>query len=89
MPPGSSSSSVYWSLFQRAIGLKQGFRRSGSSSLVHIAVASGVGVISGFYIFKDPLEEYGDILKERQAGEQLAASTSSTGGSQQPSSPSK
>jgi len=53
-------SSSRFSLFLRAIGIKPGFRRArtGPGSLLHLAVAAGVGVVSGQYIFKQPLEEY-------------------------------
>jgi hypothetical protein len=47
-----------FSLFLRAIGVKRGFRRTGPSSFINIAVAAGIGIISGRYIFKEPLEEY-------------------------------
>jgi hypothetical protein len=48
-----------FSLFLRAIGLKPGFRRgSGPSSLFSIGVAALVGVVSGHYIFHEPLEAY-------------------------------
>jgi hypothetical protein len=47
-----------WSLFLRAVGIKPGFRRTGPSSLVNIAVISFIGVLSGRYIFQEPLEEY-------------------------------
>ena len=49
---------MYWKSFLRAIGLRQSFRRTGPSSLLNIAVASAVGVVSGQYIFKEPLEQY-------------------------------
>jgi hypothetical protein len=49
---------MYWSNFKRALGLRQGFRRSGGSDYINIAVAAGVGVVSGHYIFKQPLEDY-------------------------------
>jgi len=52
------SSNPRFSLFLRAIGLKPGFRRTGPSALINIAVAAAVGVVSGHYIFKEPLEEY-------------------------------
>lgn len=34
------------------------FRRSGPSSLLNIAVVSFVGVVSGNYIFGEPLRQY-------------------------------
>ena len=56
-----------FSLFLRALGLKPGFRRTGPSSLVNIAFAAGLGVISGQYIFKEPLEEYWAEVRAREA----------------------
>ena len=49
---------MYMKSFLRAIGLRQSFRRTGPSSLLNIAVAAGIGVVSGQYIFKEPLAEY-------------------------------
>jgi hypothetical protein len=49
---------MYWANFKRALGFRHGFRRSGGSSYINIAVAAGVGVVSGHYIFKQPLEDY-------------------------------
>ncbi|KAL7577291.1 hypothetical protein ACA910_002035 [Epithemia clementina (nom. ined.)] len=65
MAPGPSTF-----LFLRAIGIKPGFRRTGSSSLINIAVAAGVGAASGYYIFKQPIEdfyaEHPELLQEQQ-----------------------
>jgi hypothetical protein len=49
---------MYWANFKRALGIRPGFRRSSASAYFNMAVAAGVGVISGHYIFKQPLEEY-------------------------------
>ena len=57
------SSMSRFSMFLRAIGLKPGFRRTGPSALVNIGVASLIGVVSGHYIFSEPLEKY---WKEQQ-----------------------
>mmetsp|Transcript_33687 Transcript_33687/g.70044 ORF Transcript_33687/g.70044 Transcript_33687/m.70044 type:complete len:82 (+) Transcript_33687:192-437(+) len=73
MPPSTN-----YSMFLRAVGLKQGFRRSSSQSLVHIIVAAGVGALSGVYIFREPLEEYGQYLKEKQVSEQATSSAPTT-----------
>lgn len=53
-----SAVSMYWKSFLRAIGVRQSFRRNSAQSLFNIAVAAGVGAVSGHYIFKAPLEEY-------------------------------
>ena len=66
-----------FSLFLRAIGIKPGFRRTGPSSLINIAFAAGVGVISGQYIFKEPLEEYWAEVRAREAAERAANGGSS------------
>jgi hypothetical protein len=68
----------YWQGFMRAIGLRPGFRRTGASSLGSIAMAAAVGVISGQYIFKIPLEEYWTEENARQA--ELAAAAAGAGG---------
>ena len=52
------SMSMYWKSFLRAIGARQSFRRTGPSSILNLAVAAGIGIASGHYIFKAPLEEY-------------------------------
>jgi hypothetical protein len=57
----------YWQGFMRAIGLRPGFRRTGASSLPSIAMAAAVGVVSGQYIFKIPLQEYWEEENARQA----------------------
>jgi len=44
--------------FRRAIGLKPTFRRSGSAHFVNLAVGAVVGMVSGNYLFKEPLKEY-------------------------------
>ena len=80
--------SPYFSLFLRAFGFKPGFRRTGPSRLVNIFVAAGVGVISGYYIFSKPLEDYwaeqqqqqqqaaeGKVAATATAAERIAAST--------------
>lgn len=66
----SSSNNPYFSLFLRAIGIKRGFRRTGPNSLWSIAIAAGVGVISGQYIFKQPLEEYWKEQHQKVAQQQ-------------------
>mmetsp|Transcript_2178 Transcript_2178/g.5788 ORF Transcript_2178/g.5788 Transcript_2178/m.5788 type:complete len:81 (+) Transcript_2178:50-292(+) len=58
--------------FKRAVGLKASFRRTGASTWPNIALGAFVGVVSGRYIFKQPLEEYWaeqrDLEAERSAG---------------------
>lgn len=49
---------AYMKGFKLAIGIKPGFRRTGPAGLMNIAVAAAVGVVSGHYIFKQPLEDY-------------------------------
>lgn len=51
---------MYWQGFLRAIGMRPGFRRTrtGPGSLLHLFVAAGVGVVSGHYIFSEPLREF-------------------------------
>jgi hypothetical protein len=68
----------YWQGFMRAIGLRPGFRRTGASSLGSIAMAAAVGVISGQYIFKIPLEEYWTEENARQAEIAAAAAGGAT-----------
>ena len=76
------SSSPRWSMFLRAIGVKQGFRRTGAfGGMLSIAIAAGVGVISGQYIFKEPLEEYWreqKALEQQNQRQATAASASNT-----------
>lgn len=67
-----------FSLFLRAIGLKPGFRRTGPSNLVNIAFAAGLGVISGNYIFKEPLEEYWAEVRAREAAERAGGNNTHT-----------
>lgn len=64
-------------LFLIAIGLKPGFRRTGPSRLVNIAFVSLVGVISGHYIWKEPLEQY---WREKRLQEQQALAAEGGGG---------
>lgn len=49
-PPPSSGWSLYLSFFMRAVGLKRGFRRTGPSTLVNLAFAAGVGIVSGTFV---------------------------------------
>lgn len=44
--------------FRRAIGLKPSFRRSGASRVGNILFGSVLGMISGKYIFEEPIKEY-------------------------------
>lgn len=62
-PSSTMSTNPRFSMFLRAIGLKPGFRRTGPSSLFSIGVAALVGVVSGHYIFHEPLQAY---WKEQQ-----------------------
>ena len=73
------SSNPRFSLFLRAIGLKRGFRRTGPSGLVNIAVAAAVGVVSGHYIFKEPLDEYWKERLEQERLEKEAAAVATAG----------
>jgi len=52
--------------FRRAIGLRPSFRRSSSSILTNIMLGSFVGVISGKYIFEEPIKEYWEDEQNRQ-----------------------
>lgn len=74
-PPPPSNWSLRFSFFLRAIGLKRGFRRTGPSTLLNLFVAAGVGVVSGRYIFKDPLDNY---WREKLAEEQRLESSGET-----------
>lgn len=67
-----SQSTPRFSLFLRALGFKRGFRRTGVSTLPNVAVAAFVGVVSGHYIFNEPLREYFAELKEREEQEKKA-----------------
>jgi hypothetical protein len=54
---------------KRALGFRNaGFRRGGSNffNYASIAVAAGVGVVSGHYIFDEPLKAYWREENERQ-----------------------
>jgi hypothetical protein len=62
---------MYWKSFLRAIGIRQSFRRNSSQSLFNIGVAAGLGVFSGHYIFKAPLEEYWSEENREQREAQL------------------
>lgn len=50
--------------FKRAIGLKSSFRRTGAASWGNIMVGSFLGVLSGNYIFGEPLREYWEEQKQ-------------------------
>lgn len=43
---------------RRAIGLKPSFRRSSASRMSNILFGSVVGIISGRYIFEEPMKQY-------------------------------
>uniref|UniRef100_A0A7R9VYS9 Uncharacterized protein n=1 Tax=Pseudictyota dubia TaxID=2749911 RepID=A0A7R9VYS9_9STRA len=43
---------------KRAVGLKATFRRTGASIWPNVLMGAFVGVISGQYMFKEPLEQY-------------------------------
>jgi hypothetical protein len=60
---------MYWQGFLRAIGMRPGFRRTrtGPGSLLHLFVAAGVGVVSGHYIFSEPLREFHSQRIQEQA----------------------
>jgi hypothetical protein len=62
---------MYWQGFLRAIGMRPGFRRTrtGPGSLLHLFVAAGVGVVSGHYIFSEPLREFHAQRIQEQATE--------------------
>lgn len=53
---------------KRALGIRSGFRRGGSNFLNYasVAVAAGVGVVSGHYIFDEPLKAYWREENERR-----------------------
>lgn len=81
-PRASTSTGRSWSYgFMQAVGLRPTFRprRSvfggGSSTIFifNILVATGLGIVSGQYIFKEPLEQYwkehGHILEEERLKE--------------------
>lgn len=61
---------MYWKSFLRATGFRQSFRSTGPSSLLNLAVAAGLGVASGHYIFKQPLEEYWSNAEHRKEHDQ-------------------
>jgi hypothetical protein len=61
-----------FSLFLRAIGVKPGFRRTGPSSLINIGFAALLGVVSGHYIFNEPLKQY--WLEQQQLQQQQESS---------------
>ena len=59
----------HWSGFKLAVGLRPGFRRTGPATLINIAVAAGVGAVSGYYIFKEPLDDYWRKKQIEEAGQ--------------------
>jgi hypothetical protein len=66
-------SSTWTNNIKRALGFRSaGFRRGGSNffNYASIAVAAGVGVVSGHYIFDEPLKAYWREEKERQQRQQ-------------------
>jgi hypothetical protein len=65
------SSNPRFSMFLRAVGIKPGFRRTGPSTLLNIAFVSFVGVVSGQYIFKEPLEQYWAEQRQLEQQKQL------------------
>jgi hypothetical protein len=68
----SSGGNPRFSLFLRAIGVKPGFRRTGPSGLINIGFAALLGVVSGHYIFNEPLKQY--WLEQQQFQQQQEAS---------------
>ena len=74
-----SAGQMYWKSFLRAIGLRHSFRRTGASSLPNLAVAAALGVISGQYIFKQPLEEFWSEENRAVREEQLKISSQKAG----------
>jgi len=69
-PRPGGGGNPYFSLFLRAIGVKQGFRRAGPSSLLNIAFVSLVGVVSGHYIFSEPLRQHFQEQQELERQQQ-------------------
>jgi hypothetical protein len=70
---GSIIMSSWTNNIKRALGIRNaGFRRGGSNffNYASIAVAAGVGVVSGHYIFDEPLKEYWREENERQQRQQ-------------------
>ena len=64
---------MYWQSLMRAVGFRPGFRRASGNGLLNLAVAAGIGVVSGHYIFKAPLEEYWSEENREQREQQLGA----------------
>ncbi len=69
---------LYWQGFLRAIGMRPGFRRTrtGPGSLLHLFIAAGVGVVSGHYIFSEPLRKFHLKRLEEQQTENSTPATS-------------
>lgn len=59
-----------WERFKRRIGLKPTFRRTGFSFLPNMMFGAFVGIISGKYIFEEPLKEYFEQQRELQSEQQ-------------------
>lgn len=59
--------------FQRVIGLKGGRFRQTGSPFTNIIVGTGLGVVSGKYIFEEPIRQY---WIEKQSEEQSKATGS-------------
>mmetsp|Transcript_4342 Transcript_4342/g.8066 ORF Transcript_4342/g.8066 Transcript_4342/m.8066 type:complete len:82 (-) Transcript_4342:5-250(-) len=73
-------SRVEW--FQRVVGLKGGrFRQTGMTG-GNIIVGTVLGILSGKYIFEEPLQHY---WAEKHAAEAAARSISDNGGGSGPS----
>jgi hypothetical protein len=71
----SSPGNPRFSLFLRAIGVKPGFRRTGPSSLLNIGFAALLGVVSGHYIFNEPLKQYWLEQQQQQQNQQQQESS--------------
>jgi len=55
--------------------------RGGLSRMLNLCVAAGVGVVSGHYIFKEPLEEYwAEQGRLASSGEESSTSPAAGGG---------
>lgn len=67
----------YLEKFRRAIGLKPSMRRSRASQMSNILFGSVIGVISGRYIFEEPLKNH----FEQQQNEQVQHTSKDTSGS--------
>eukprot|EP00558_Chaetoceros_sp_UNC1202_P004251 CAMPEP_0197250476 /NCGR_PEP_ID=MMETSP1429-20130617/53024_1 /TAXON_ID=49237 /ORGANISM="Chaetoceros sp., Strain UNC1202" /LENGTH=80 /DNA_ID=CAMNT_0042712311 /DNA_START=33 /DNA_END=275 /DNA_ORIENTATION=- len=64
---------------RRAIGLKPSLRRSSGSSMSNILFGTVLGIISGKYIFEEPMKEYWD--NEEAQGRVKTRSVASAGAS--------